>query len=141
MITFSKRMDYGLIALSYLALQEDNEETNSKAIAARYEIPPELLAKTLQILATSGIVESRNGPKGGYVLSRSPDSISVFEVTQAIEGHVAMANCQVGEDPDCLQYEKGPLLQPMERIQQKVIELLKGMTLLDMSETPVGEIR
>jgi hypothetical protein len=29
----------------------------------------------------------------------------------------------------------------MERIQQKVIELLRGMTLLDMSETPVGEIR
>ena len=141
MITFSKRMDYGLIALSHLALQEDGEATNAKAIAAKYQIPPELLAKTMQLLAKSGIVESRNGPKGGYVLSRSPDSISVFEVIQSIEGHVAMANCQVGEDPSCVQFDNCPLLQPMERIQQKVIELLKGMTLLDMSETPVGEIR
>ncbi len=141
MITFSKRMDYGLIALSHLALQEDNEATNSKTSAARYEIPPELLAKTLQLLARSGIVESRNGPKGGYVLSRSPESISVLEVIQAIEGHVAIANCQVGEPQSCDQFRNCPLLQPMERIQQKVVDLLRGLTLLDMSETLVGEIR
>ena len=41
----------------------------------------------------------------------------------------------------CEQFEKCPLLQPMERIQQKVVDLLRGMTLLDMSETLVGEIR
>jgi Rrf2 family protein len=141
MITFSKRTDYGLIALSHLASQEDGEATTAKAIAAKFEIPPELLAKTMQVLAKSGIVDSKNGPKGGYVLSRSPDSISVFEVIQAIEGHVAMANCQVGEASDCEQFNKCPLLQPMERIQQKIIELMRGMTLLDMSETAVGEIR
>ncbi len=141
MITFSKRTDYGLIALSHLASQEDGEATNAKAIAAKYGIPPELLAKTLQILAKRGIVESRNGPKGGYVLSRRPESISVYEVIQAIEGHVAMANCQIGETPECDQFASCPLLQPMERIQHRVVEMLKEMTLLDMSELPVGEIR
>ena len=139
MITFSKRMDYGLIALSHLASQVDGDATNARAIASRYEIPPELLAKTLQLLAKSGIVESRNGPKGGYVLSRNPDSISIFEVAQAIEGPVAMANCQIGEASECDQFGKCPLLRPMERIQDRVIEVLKGMTLLDMADAPVGE--
>ncbi len=87
MITFSKRTDYGLIALSHLAYQEDGEATNAKTIAQKYGIPPELLAKTMQLLAKKEIVESKNGPKGGYVLSRRPESISVFEVIQAIEGH------------------------------------------------------
>lgn len=141
MITFSKRTDYGLIALSHLAAQEDGEATNAKAIASQYGIPPELLAKTLQLLAKNEIVESKNGPKGGYVLSRSPESISVHEIIQAIEGHVAMANCQVAEASVCDQLESCPLLRPMERIQQRVVELLKEMTLLDMSDLPVGEIR
>ncbi|MFP6870649.1 MAG: Rrf2 family transcriptional regulator [Nitrospinota bacterium] len=140
MITFSKRTDYGLIALSHLAAQEEGEATNAKAIAAAYGIPPELLAKTLQILAKKGIVESRNGPKGGYVLSRRPETISVFDVIQAIEGHVAMANCQVGDASDCDQFAYCPLLRPMERIQHRVVDVLKEMTLLDMSDVPVGEI-
>jgi Rrf2 family protein len=140
MITFSKRTDYGLIALSYLATQEEEETTNAKSIAACYGIPPELLAKTLQLLARKGIVESRNGPKGGYVLSRRPETISVFEVIQAIEGHVAIANCQVGEASDCDQFASCPLLLPMERIQQRIVDVLKEMTLLDMSDVPVGEL-
>jgi Rrf2 family protein len=141
MITFSKRTDYGLIALSHLASQEEGEATTSRAIAVKFDIPPELLAKTLQVLVKRGILESRNGPKGGYVLSRRPETISVFDVIQAIEGHVAMANCQVGDDPDCDQFANCPLLQPMERIQNRVIDVLKEMTLLDMSDIPVGEIR
>ncbi len=141
MITFSKRTDYGLIALSHLAYQEDGEATNAKTIAQKYGIPPELLAKTMQLLAKKEIVESKNGPKGGYVLSRRPESISVFEVIQAIEGHVAMANCQIGDASDCDQFASCPLLQPMERIQQRLVEMLKEMTLLDMSDLPVGEIQ
>ncbi|MEE9241475.1 MAG: Rrf2 family transcriptional regulator [bacterium] len=141
MITFSKRTDYGLIALSHLASQEEGEATTSKAIAAKFEIPPELLAKTLQVLAREGILESRNGPKGGYVLSRQPETISVYEVIQSIEGHVAITNCQVGDTPDCDQFANCPLLQPMERIQNRVIDVLREMTLLDMSDIPVGEIR
>jgi len=141
MFTLSKRTDYGLMALAYLAEQEEGEAVNAKTIAAHYCIPSELLAKTMQILARSGIVESRNGPKGGYVLSRRPESITVAEVIRAIEGPIAMAICQVGEATDCDQYERCPIFRPMERIQRKVTDLLEGMTLPDMIGTSVGEHR
>ena len=139
MFSLSKRTDYGLMALAYLAEQEEGEATNAKAIAAAYCIPSELLAKTMQTLARSGIVESRNGPKGGYVLSRRPESITVAEVIRAIEGPIAMAICQAGEAAECDQYRHCPIARPMERIQRKVIGLLEGMTLLDMIGTSVGE--
>lgn len=138
MFTFSKRTDYGLMALAHLAGQGEGEATNAKAIAARYGLPSELLAKTMQQLAKSGIVDSRNGPKGGYVLSRRPESISVVEIIEAIEGPVALANCQMGDATNCDQFGTCPIVQPMERIQGKVIELLSNMTLLDMTNTPVG---
>ena len=41
---------------------------NTKEIAEEYHIPVELLAKVLQTLSKSGIIESHNGPKGGYLL-------------------------------------------------------------------------
>ena len=75
MLGFSKRTDYALMALSCLAAEEEGEATNSRTIASRYGIPPELLAKTMQLLARGGIVDSRNGPKGGYVLARPPESV------------------------------------------------------------------
>ena len=141
MFSISKRTEYGLMALSHLVEQDEGEATTSRAIAAHYHIPTELLAKTMQLLARSGIVESRNGPKGGYVLSRRPDSISVAEVIRAIEGPIAMATCQTGEAFDCDQYERCPIFQPMERIQRRVTDVLENMTLLDMTGTPLGDFR
>ena len=138
MFTFSKRTDYGLMALAHLAGEGEGEATSAKAIAARYGLPSELLAKTMQQLAKNGIVDSRNGPKGGYVLSRRPESISVVEIIEAIEGPVALAYCQTGDATNCDQFGTCPIVQPMERIQGKVIELLSNMTLLDMTNIPVG---
>ena len=141
MFSIAKRTDYGLMALSYLAEREEDEAITSKTIASRFRIPAELLAKTMQLLARSGIVESRNGPKGGYVLSRRPESISVAEVIRAIEGPIAMAVCQVGDAAGCEQFERCTIFYPMERIQRKVTDQLEGMTLQDMVGTPAGETR
>ena len=141
MFSIAKRTDYGLMALSYLAEREEGEAVASRDIARRFRIPAELLAKTLQLLARNGIVESRSGPRGGYVLSRRPESISVAEVIRAIEGPIAMAVCQIGAAADCEQYERCTIFYPMERIQRKVTDLLEGMTLQDMVGAPAGEIR
>lgn len=141
MFAIAKRTDYGLMALSYLAGQEEDGAVTSRAIAARFGIPAELLAKTMQLLAKNGIVESRNGPKGGYVLSRRPESVSVAEVIRAIEGPIAMAVCQTGDAAGCEQFERCTIFYPMERIQKKVTDVLEGMTLQDMVGTPAGETR
>ncbi len=141
MFSIAKRTDYGLMALAHLAVQEEGEAVTSRTIAFHYCIPAELLAKTMQLLAKNGIVESRNGPKGGYVLSRRPESVTVAEVIRAIEGPIAMATCQAGQATDCEQFERCTIFYPMEKIQRKVTDVLEGMTLQDMVGTPAGEIR
>ena len=70
MLRFTKRADYGLMAIHYIAITEDHGSVSAKRIAGEFGIPPELLAKILQRLARELLIVSQNGPKGGYVLAR-----------------------------------------------------------------------
>src|SRR5256886_16456960 len=93
MLRFTKRADYGLMAIHYIAVQEDIGAVSAKRIAEEFGIPPELLAKILQRLAKRRLIASHNGPKGGYVLSRHPSEITVGEVIRALEGPINIVSC------------------------------------------------
>ena len=70
MLRFTKRADYGLMAIHYIARNDGLGAVSTKRIAEEFGIPPELLAKILQRLAKRRLIVSQNGPKGGYVLTR-----------------------------------------------------------------------
>jgi hypothetical protein len=55
MLRLTKKADYGLMALKYLAEQTDGSAHSAKDIAEAYHIPPQLLAKILQTLAKAGL--------------------------------------------------------------------------------------
>ena len=82
MLKISKKADYALMALQHIASVQFGDLTpgrvvNTKEIAEEYNIPLELLAKVLQTLAKNGLIESHNGPKGGYLLARSTRQITI----------------------------------------------------------------
>ena len=142
LIAFTKQTDYGLIALHFLASRfYEDRATNAKTIAQECALPSELLDKTMQLLAKKGLVESKNGPKGGYVLVKDPDSITVAEVVRAIEGPIAVASCQIADASDCEQYRNCSIFHPMGQLQGRINELLEGMTIFDIAGTPAGEIK
>src|SRR5260370_26431364 len=76
MLRFTKRADYGLMAMHYIAAHGDEGAVNTKRIAEEFHIPAELLAKILQRLANSRLITSPNDPQGGYDLTRRPDAIT-----------------------------------------------------------------
>src|SRR5207245_10832759 len=96
MLRFTKRADYGLMAIHYIATHDGLGAVSTKRIAEEFGIPPELLAKILQRLAKRRLIVSHNGPKGGYVLTRHPADISVRGVGRAREGRISMVRCPVG---------------------------------------------
>jgi len=58
MFSFTKRADYALLALSYLAtaaMDDPLRLVNTKEISDKYHIPIEMLAKILQVMARSGL--------------------------------------------------------------------------------------
>src|SRR5881409_4446629 len=63
MLRFTKRADYGLMAIHYIAVHDELGAVSTKRIAEEFGIPPELLAKILQRLAKRRLIVSQNGPK------------------------------------------------------------------------------
>jgi len=82
----SVKGEYALHALFDLALQRTREPVKIAGIAKRQKIPQKFLELILAGLKQGGFVESRRGAEGGYLLARSPDSITVGEVIRFIEG-------------------------------------------------------
>lgn len=135
MFTFTKKADYALLALSFLATEGMGRVVGPREIAARYEIPPELLAKVLQTLARRGLVQSVPGPTGGYKLPRPAREISALSVVQAVDGPVAIAQCWDENGTDgCAQAPHCHLRGPLARIQDEMTRLLQTMTLADLCE-------
>ena len=82
MLKLTKKADYGLIAMKYLA--EQPASRSAKEIAEAQGIPSELLAKILQRLVRSKLLISVQGTNGGYRLARDSRTISAFDVIKAI---------------------------------------------------------
>jgi Rrf2 family protein len=137
MLRFTKRADYGLMAIHYIAVNETSSgAVSAKRIAEEFHIPPELLAKILQRLAKEGLITSQNGPKGGYVLARRPTAITVGEVVRALEGPIRIVECYE-ETSDCPQMERCNLRRPVQKIQSAITHMLDSMSLAELTRADV----
>ena len=131
MLRFSKRTDYGLMAIHYIAFHQHDGVVNAKRIAEDLGIPAELLAKVLQRLAKRKLITSVNGPKGGYVLAREPGRIKVSEVLSAIDGPLGIVHCY--QDYQCPQLDRCNIRRPVWVIQASIERLLDAITLDEMN--------
>ncbi len=138
MLKLSKKADYALMALQYMATVQFGDLTearvvNTKEVAEEHNIPVELLAKVLQTLAKQEIIESHNGPKGGYILAREPKLITIAQVLEAIEGPLGIADCyHEKEDSPCDQMDHCNIRTPLLRVQESIYQLLNSMSIDDM---------
>jgi Rrf2 family protein len=132
MLRLSKKTDYGLLALQYLAAEAPSGVASARAIAERYDIPVELLAKVLQHLARQGLIAAQKGAYGGYHLTRPASAISLAEIVQAIDGPLAITACG-REDERCDQFGTCTVRDPLERVRERILSVLRDVTLAEMA--------
>src|ERR1043165_7409210 len=82
----SVKGEYALQAIFDLASQRPGEPVRIADIARRQKIPQKFLELILATLKQGGLVESRRGAEGGYLLSRRPENITVGEALRSVEG-------------------------------------------------------
>ncbi len=82
----SKKSEYALRALIYAAGFPEGTTFQIKDLAEKNDIPKKFLELILLELKNAGILTSRRGVGGGYILARRPDSIRSSEIIEAIEG-------------------------------------------------------
>src|SRR3989475_7819363 len=131
MLRFTKRADYGLMAIHYIAVHDEPGAVSAKRIEEEFAIPPELLAKILQRLAKCRLIVSQNGPKGGYVLTRHPSDISVGEVVRALEGPISIVSCL--DHGGCPQEPRCNPRRPRQKLPTGVSQLLDTLNLAELS--------
>lgn len=92
---FSQSVDYALRATVCLAMNSDSLMTTEQ-IAVITKVPAPYLAKIIKSLSRAGIVSSQRGVKGGSQLARSPDSITVLDVMNAVDPLKRIDFCPLG---------------------------------------------
>jgi Rrf2 family protein len=137
MLRLTKKADYGLMALKYLAEQADAGARSAKDIAEAYHIPPPLLAKILQTLAKAGLLVSHAGTNGGYALSRPAKEISAFEVIRAIDGPLFITSC-ITIHGACDLAGHCTIKEPLRKVNDSIKALLSGIRLSDLAEMAEG---
>lgn len=143
MLRLTKKADYGLMALKYLAEQavppagspsdaaHISLAQSAKDIAEAYHIPPQLLAKILQTLAKAGILVSHAGTNGGYALARSATEITAFEVIRAIDGPLFITSC-ITIHGACDLAGHCTIKEPLRKVNDSIKDLLSAIRISDL---------
>ncbi len=132
-MNISSRCEYACRAMVELAMRLESKETvTSVTIAERRHIPEKYLVHILLQLKRAGLVRSIRGAQGGYVLGRSPESIMLLDILEAIDGPV-LSPLPVDDD-------MSNKLRPVwEEVSKNIENLLSNITLrqiLDKASLP-----
>lgn len=90
--------EYAVRCVLYLAVQDRGKVLNRREIAEAMDIPFQFLGKVAQQLAKGGIIEIRQGARGGLRLLMQPRDISLLKVVEAIDGEIFLNDCLLNPD-------------------------------------------
>lgn len=124
----SQSVEYALRAMSFLATLEGGA-ASSVVIARTTRVPQGYLSKVMRELVRGGLVRSYRGPKGGFVLSRAPASISVLDVVNAVDPIERIERCPLGNPAHAN-------LCPLHRCIDEALAQVE----LDFSRTSLGAV-
>lgn len=137
---FSTRAEYGVRVMVALANSEESDGPSSLAqIAEANGLPFAYLEHLAARLKKAGLVESRRGPRGGYLLAKPASEISMAEIVAALEGDIAPIECisSSGEGEVVCSREDDadepcPTKLLWTRVRGSIVSTLTNMTLADL---------
>jgi Rrf2 family protein len=127
---------YSLKALAHLATLEPGATAQAIDIAATNDIPKKFLDAILGELRNAGVVYSRKGPGGGYMLARAPSNIKIGQVIRTIDGPLAPIACasRTAYQPcrDCKNVKSCAVRLMMTKVRDAMSDVLDRVTVADM---------
>ncbi len=135
----SSKARYGLRAMATLALRNaESELIPVDQIAESEGIPLKFLEATLTQLRKRGLLRSRRGPAGGYMLARPAREISLAEIIRTLDGPFAPTPCARTRDPiqceGCVDMETCSVRTFMREVRDAMAKVLEDKTLADLAE-------
>ena len=131
-VTISEAASLAIHALAYLANQGDSQPISTGKVAESFGFSEAHLSKVFQRLNKSGFLRSVRGPRGGFVLAREPESITLLSIYEAIDGPISRHGPCLLHKTEC---EFGACVfgQLLEAIPKQIEGHLSGTTLADIA--------
>ncbi|HDS84510.1 MAG TPA: Rrf2 family transcriptional regulator [Phycisphaerales bacterium] len=132
----SSRTRYGMRAVLELSMEYGKKPMQIKTIADREDISNKYLEQLIAMLKAAGLVRSIRGPRGGYVLARPPQEISLKDVFLTLEGPMVPADCL--EHPEfCPRCTDCATREIWHELQDSITRVLESYTLADLVDRSV----
>ncbi len=129
-VLLSKTAEYGVRAVLYIGLNQSKRVT-TKNMAKDLKVPFHFLAKVIQKLVKSGIVHSKRGKNGGFVLKKPPEKIKLIDIVIALDGEELFKNCVLGL-PDCSDKKPCPVHNYWKGIREEIKQMLSQKTVAEL---------
>ena len=130
----STRGDYACRALLSLALHGGDLPTSVRDIAERTGLPQPYLEQILLALPGAGLVRSKRGVGGGYVLARAPERLSLGQIVAAVDGPIAVGDFGEPHEGGACDHEgQCALLAVWAEVGEHMRVHLDSFTLADMA--------
>lgn len=151
---FSTKAEYGVRVMVELARRAGEAVDGTESVVPLAEIaqhdgmPLAYLEHLVARLRKAGLIDSRRGSRGGYLLTRDAREITMAEVVEALEGSIAPIEC-ISQGPDgsvvCSResgragsdYHACPTKLLWTRVRFSIVRTLEETTLADLLNVPV----
>jgi Rrf2 family protein len=120
----TKEADYSVRIMRALS---DGEKRTVKTICDMENIPNKYAYKILKKLEVAGLVQSRQGPHGGYLLSADLSTVTLYDVVAAADEHIVILPCLRSDSQCALNTQQNPCTvhHELTRIQGSLVAELQ----------------
>jgi Rrf2 family protein len=133
----TRKSKYGLKALLVLAEEAGGGPMLISELADRQRIPKKFLEAILLELKRAGLLHSKKGKGGGYVLGRKPAEITVGQVIRVLEGPLALTPCvsvtAYRKCDECVDEKTCAVRLAMKEVRDATADILDNTTLADLN--------
>jgi len=123
MLRLSKKADYALISLGYLA-EHPEHVVSAREVAERCHLPLPLLMNILKVLHQRGILKSSRGASGGYRIASDLGKLSLLELSGILENAEG--------DGEMVDKKRFALHGPAQALQYRIVRFMKDVTVADL---------
>lgn len=114
-----------------MVINGDKKKCTAKELSEITDIPLPTVTRILKMLSNKELLDSQQGPQGGYSLTKRAENISVKEVIEAMEGPIALTEC-ADDDCGCAYETSCAVGKPWQKINKAINDVLQNINLAEM---------
>ena len=130
---FSTKTRYGIRAILEIALHEKADGIYQKEIAQNQDISYKYLDQIINSLKVAGLVTKAGGRKSGYILTRDPSEITVYDIHNAFEPGICVIDC-LSLNFSCEREKFCSLKGFWGKLNNQIIDYFKSISIKDLME-------